>query len=550
MEYPNWFAQSAQGNFEQGFPTDRPVRVLQIGAYVGHASEWILSHMADGSHLTDVDTWQGTANEAIHGTFDWDDVHRTYSERIAPWVNGGSLGVFRGTSDEFFAAYSTDEFDFVYIDGSHEKAQVAKDAANAWLALTPGGIIAFDDYLWGAPDPANAPRPAIDEFLEAAKGEYDLLISNVQVWLRKRTEPRRPMKVAVYAIAKDEAKHVERWAESAKEADHLFILDTGSADDTVRLAKEAGVRVITQTFDEWRFDVARNTSLAHLPRDVDYCVALDLDEILIPGWREALEDTWAHGITRPRYRYVWNFNEDGSEGLVFGGDLVHTRFDYYWKHPVHEVLIPRDGFTEVPGWANGMEIHHHADPTKSRSQYLPLLQLAVREDPYGDRNAYYLARELLFDGQRDEAMAMFKYHLGLPASVWRPERARSMLYLSTLEVGEEESWIMRACAESPDRREPWVALAQHCFNQQDWAGCMAAANRAVQIEERPLDYLCEPWAWGYQPWDLAAIAYYRLGLVEQALAMGQIALTYAPDDERLKTNIDFYEEALRERTVG
>ena len=28
-----------------------------------------------------------------------------------------------------------------------------------------------------------------------------------------------------------------------------------------------------------------------------------------------------------------------------------------------------------------------ADPTKDRSQYLELLQLAVREDPYGDRNA-------------------------------------------------------------------------------------------------------------------------------------------------------------------
>jgi predicted O-methyltransferase YrrM len=536
MDYPNWFAQSAQGNFEQGFPTDRPIRVLQIGAYVGHASEWILNHMAEGSHLTDVDTWEGTANEEIHGTFDWDDVETTYMERVAPWY-GGPLDIFRGTSDEFFSACSTDEFDFVYIDGSHEKAQVARDAENAWIALAPGGIIAFDDYVWRAPDPANAPRPAIDEFLEAAKGEYDLLISNVQVWLRKRPEPRRAMRVAVYAIALNEEKHVARWAESAKEADHLFILDTGSADATVRLAKENGVRVITEFFDEWRFDVARNSALACLPTNIDLCVSLDLDEVLTPGWREALEDAWSRGITRPRYRYVWNWNEDGSEGTVFEADHIHHRLTHEWRHPVHETLTPRPGFTEITGRAD-LEIHHHADNSKSRSQYLPLLELAVAEDPTGDRNIYYLAREYLSVGRRDEAAAMFHRHLA--CSAWDAERSRAMIYLGGIEREHTEGWYLKAAAEAPGRREPWVALANHYYLQGAWEGALWAAKKAQAITEKPLDYLCEPWAWDSHPWDLGAIAAHHLGLRDQAVKMGQMALGCSPDDERLRGNIVFY----------
>ena len=40
------------------------------------------------------------------------------------------------------------------------------------------------------------------------------------------------MKVAVYTIAKNEAKHVKRWFESAKGADYFLICDTGPTGPT------------------------------------------------------------------------------------------------------------------------------------------------------------------------------------------------------------------------------------------------------------------------------------------------------------------------------
>lgn len=176
------------------------------------------------------------------------------------------------------------------------------------------------------------------------------------------------MKIAVYTIALNEEQFVYRWSDSAIEADYRFILDTGSTDNTVAVARGAGVHVEQWRPDPWRFDEARNKSLEFLPDDIDICIALDMDEYLLPGWRQVLEEINA-GTNRPRYKYVWSWNDDGSEGLVYGGDKIHARHGYEWKHPVHKVLKPQQ--TEIQQWVPGLEIHHYPDPTKSRSQYLP-----------------------------------------------------------------------------------------------------------------------------------------------------------------------------------
>ena len=69
------------------------------------------------------------------------------------------------------------------------------------------------------------------------------------------------MKVCVYAIAKNEEKFAARWAQSMKEADEIFVLDTGSTDETVKILEENGVQVSVQKIEPWRFDKARNASL-------------------------------------------------------------------------------------------------------------------------------------------------------------------------------------------------------------------------------------------------------------------------------------------------
>lgn len=343
------------------------------------------------------------------------------------------------------------------------------------------------------------------------------------------------MKIAVYTIAKNEAKHVARWAESCKEADYRLILDTGSTDKTCQIAWDCDVTVEIETFDPWRFDHARNVALACLPDDIDICISLDMDEVLQPGWRKALE-AMPSGTTRPRYKYVWSWNDDGSEGLVYGGDKIHTRHGYTWKHPVHEVLKP-DG-VETQNWIDGLEIHHHPDSTKSRGQYLPLLKMAVEEDPRDDRNQFYLAREYFFNDEHGLAQYHFMRHLDL--SLWNPERAASRRYLAKMRPESAEFHLYSAIAEDPTRRESWVDLAMVYYKKEDWVSCRMACTMALQITEKPLDYLCEADAWGWLPHDLMAVSCHRLGDSDEAWFHGSQALALNPTDARLEANLTWY----------
>jgi len=353
------------------------------------------------------------------------------------------------------------------------------------------------------------------------------------------------LKVAVYTIALNEEKFVETWYQSAKQADYLLIADTGSSDSTVEKALALGINVINIAVKPWRFDIARNASLAAIPADIDYCIALDMDEVLVGDWRSELERMKSRGITRPRYQYTWSWTdaEETIPSLQYGGDKVHSRFNYRWKHPVHEVLMV-DRMGEVQDWCN-FEIHHHPDNSKPRSQYFSLLELAVKEDPFDDRNAYYYARELFFNQQFKKAFQAFKRHLSLPTATWKPERSSSMRYMAKCVIGEErEGWLKRAAEEAPNRREPLVELALYYYENYQWKDCLNFAKKAVRIAEKPMEYLCEEFAWGSIPLDLIAISSYHLNDYKQALLYGKKALKIDSENQRLRNNLKLYEDAI------
>ena len=240
--------------------------------------------------------------------------------------------------------------------------------------------------------------------------------------------------------------------DSMSEADDICVLDTGSTDDTVERLKARGAHVEQKIIAPWRFDVARNKSLKLIPKDADICCCIDLDEQFQPGWREKLERAWQPDTTRARYRYTWSFLPDGREGCVFWTDKIHKNGCYRWVNPVHEVLqyLGEGGERFVD--AEGVQLDHHPDPSKSRGQYLPLLELAVREDPQNDRNRHYLGREYMFRGEWAQAVSTLKAHLAMPQAVWRDERCASMRYIARclrrLEREDEAAlWLHRAIAE-------------------------------------------------------------------------------------------------------
>jgi glycosyltransferase involved in cell wall biosynthesis len=355
------------------------------------------------------------------------------------------------------------------------------------------------------------------------------------------------MKVVVYAICKNEAKFVSRWMDSMEEADEVVVLDTGSTDDTVARLRARGARVTQEVITPWRFDVARNRSLELVADDADICVCTDLDEVFHPGWREQLEEAWEPGTGQATYRYTWSFQPDGSEGVVFWYEKIHARHGYQWVHPVHEVLAwngqGRPGPTVVVG---GVQLDHHPDPEKSRGQYLPLLELSVQEDPEDDRNVHYLGREYMFRGRWDDCIRTLKRHLAMPRATWRDERSASMRYIARAygEKGEPEQargWYLRAVAEAPHLREPWMDLARMLYQQQEWDGVLYFTGQALAITHRPRTYICEAEPWGSLPHDLRCIAFYHTNRKEAALEEAKKALALEPGNERLRGNVELLE---------
>lgn len=356
------------------------------------------------------------------------------------------------------------------------------------------------------------------------------------------------MKVCVYAIAKNEEKFVRRWLDSMKEADGIYVLDTGSNDDTVRLLKEGGAVVESKIFSPFRFDSARNASLKMVPGDADLCVCTDIDEIFAPGWRKGLEEAAKTGAEQIYYRYTWNYNPDGSEGHVFWTGKAHVRRGFEWRHPVHEVLYTLDGHESRKTYAKGVFLKHLADPSKSRAQYLPLLELSVREQPENDRNSHYLGREYFFHGRYDEAIAELKRHLSLDSSVWKDERAASMRYISRCyqikgDMKESESWILRAVAEAGYLREPWVDAACLYVREKRWHGAAFCALRALEITRRSMSYINEPAAWGYSPYDCLAVSLYYLGDLRGSLENARKAAELDKTNPRLRDNLNLIQAA-------
>lgn len=357
-------------------------------------------------------------------------------------------------------------------------------------------------------------------------------------------------KVYVYAICKNEAAFVPGWMASMGEADGIYVLDTGSEDGSVEALRGLGAKVTAEKITPWRFDTARNRSLALVPEDGDICVCTDLDEAFHPGWRQALEQAWEGTAGRARYRYTWSFTPEGREGVVFWLDQVHSRRGWQWKGPVHEVLVWQGPGPEPKTVEAAMQLDHYPDPGKSRGQYLPLLELAVAEDPENDRNLHYLGREYMFYGRWLDSIAALKRHLSLPKALWADERCASMRFLARNyealgQHQEAEGWLKRAIAEAPWLREPWIDYAMFAYAQGDWEGVVWLTERALQIRERPQTYITEPESWGSRPHDLASLGYFYTDRPEKALEQVNKALEYEPENPRLLENRELIEKACR-----
>lgn len=347
------------------------------------------------------------------------------------------------------------------------------------------------------------------------------------------------MKVFVYAISKDEETFAKRWYESMKEADDIFVLDTGSKDKTVDILRDLGVNVKQAIIDPWRFDTARNMSLEMVPYEECICVCTDLDEVFEIGWRKKLESI-IKDCDRVKYNYIWSFDKYGNPEVNFYQEKIHKRKGYKWVNPVHEVLkceLEKEKIITT----DEITLKHYPDDKKSRSSYLPLLELAVKEEPDNDRNMHYLGREYMYYGRYEEAINTLKKHLNMESATWKAERCASLRFISRCyrylkDYGNAIKYGLLSIAEFPYSREPYYELASSYYILNDYERCKHYLELSLLYKENAKVYINEPNCYNGTIEDILSICYYYLENFNKALEYIEKSLELDPDNERKQKN--------------
>jgi len=351
------------------------------------------------------------------------------------------------------------------------------------------------------------------------------------------------MKIVVYAVSRNSDQILWRWWDTIKNADEIVLIDVGSTDDTVKIARELHITVHEIRVDPWRPDDAFNTALALLPFDADVCVKLNIDDTVDCGWREAIEDQWGDANCG-RYLYSSEHDENDQPRVSFWCSSIHARHGFRWKNPISETL-ESNRTTEISRDIQNMCVHHRPllvveEPLQpTEGELLDFLAVSTQNDEQDARSAYDYACGFADSGRSEEAAAEFKRQLTLPSD-WGLLRAAACSGLARVEPQNAELWLLQACEEAKREREPLIDLAQFYHDVEQWEKCFITSMRALRINTKNLSELNQFSAWSSQPHDLAALSAYHLGNMKVAIAQGRMALSFDPDDQRLRKNLEWY----------
>jgi glycosyltransferase involved in cell wall biosynthesis len=206
------------------------------------------------------------------------------------------------------------------------------------------------------------------------------------------------MSISLCMIARDEEKTIAKAICSVKEiVDEIVVVDTGSKDDTIRIAESLGAKVFGFT---WNHDFSEARNFAKSRCIKDWILVLDADEIISgKDFPKIMSMVKKGGVIACRFiqrtysdkktGLKWNDN-DGSydEGKGYRGwnyrgivRLFRNLPEISFVYPVHETVKPS---VQKIGSITGSDvvIHHYSrDSREKRLYYLGLLRDKVKRFP-------------------------------------------------------------------------------------------------------------------------------------------------------------------------
>jgi tetratricopeptide (TPR) repeat protein len=152
-------------------------------------------------------------------------------------------------------------------------------------------------------------------------------------------KPATGMTLTLAMIVKDEEEHLDRCLEAvAGYADQIVVVDTGSTDRTVEIAREHGAEILHH---EWTGDFAQARNVSFDAARCDWVMYLDADEVLVEGegpkLRELLGRVWREAFFLVETNYTGAL-EDGTAVTHNAMRIFRNRPEYRFEGRMHEQI--------------------------------------------------------------------------------------------------------------------------------------------------------------------------------------------------------------------
>ena len=170
-------------------------------------------------------------------------------------------------------------------------------------------------------------------------------------------QARSPQRVTAVVLTKDEARNIAECVASLLWCDEVVVFDSFSVDDTIRLARQAGARVIQHPFHD--FAQQRNSALDAVQSDWVFFV--DADERATPALglevRQVVQRQEVNGWWVPRHNYVFGRLTRGA-GYYPDYQMRLLRYGCgRYERPASEIAVLRG----AEGYLTQPLIHHNYD---------------------------------------------------------------------------------------------------------------------------------------------------------------------------------------------
>ena len=215
------------------------------------------------------------------------------------------------------------------------------------------------------------------------------------------------MKLSVCLIVKNEEQVLARCLSCAAQiADELIVVDTGSTDNSVAIAREYTDNVYIHP---WQNSFAEARNYSYSKATCDYVMWLDADDVIDDANIQRfniMKETLSEDVDVIFTLYS-NGAEDGIDSYILRDRIIKRSLGAKWKYVVHEG-IPMD-----PSWkcfyATNICIFHKKEYVNEPTRNMDLFNRYIAAgNTLNDFEKSNLCKELVLAGQNEKAYELFK----------------------------------------------------------------------------------------------------------------------------------------------